>query len=54
MGAKTLNIYRELILEARFLLLTAVVMEIEGEDMRHEKHFAEMEILINQALLNKN
>ena len=49
-----LNVYRDLLLEANYCLLVAVVMEIEGENVKEERHIAEMELLINQSLININ
>jgi hypothetical protein len=48
------SVYRDLLLEANYCLLVAVVMEIEGEDVSEERHIAETEILINQFLLWTN
>jgi hypothetical protein len=48
------EIYRDLLLEANYCLLVAVVMEIEGEDVREERHIAETELLINEKLLWTN
>lgn len=49
-----LNVYRDLLLEANYCLLVAVVMEIEGEDGSEERGIAEMELLINEKLLWTN
>jgi len=49
-----MNIYRDLLLEANYCLLVAVIMEIEGEDVREERNISEMELLINKALLWTN
>ena len=40
-----INVYRDLLLEANYCLLVAVVMEIEGEDVSEERGIAEMEII---------
>ena len=49
-----INVYRDLLLEANYCLLVAVVMEIEGEDVKQERHIAEIEILIHEKLLWRN
>ncbi len=49
-----IDVYRDLLLEANYCLLVAVVMEIEGEDVSEERGIAELELLINQSLLWTN
>jgi len=49
-----IDVYRDLLLEANYCLLVAVVMEIEGEDVKQERHIAEIEILIHEKLLWRN
>lgn len=54
MGNNELDVYRTLILEAEYALLVAVVLEIEGKDVRYHRDLAHTEILINKCLINLN